>query len=59
VQLYVAPQGSAVERAPRELKAFARVTLEPGRTRPVRLEVPVSDLAYYDAERGWVVEPIP
>ena len=58
VQLYIAAQGSAVERAPKELKAFARVTLAPGETRAVRLEVPVADLAYYDAERGWVVEPI-
>ncbi len=58
VQLYVAAQGSAVERAPKELKAFARVALAPGETRTVRLEVPVADLAYYDASRGWMVEPI-
>ena len=24
----------------------------------VQLDVPVADLAYYDAERGWVIEPI-
>jgi beta-glucosidase len=58
VQLYIAAQGSAVERAPKELKAFARVTLAPGEACTVRLETPVADLAYYDAERGWVVEPI-
>ena len=58
VQLYIAAQGSALERAPKELKAFARVTLAPGETGAVRLEVPVADLAYYDAARGWVVEPI-
>lgn len=58
VQLYIAAQGSAVERAPKELKAFARVELAPGETHPVRLEVPVAELAYYDAERGWIVEPI-
>jgi beta-glucosidase len=58
VQLYVAAPGSAVECAPKELKAFARVALAPGETRPVRLEVPVSDLAYYDdAGSGFVVEP--
>ena len=33
VQLYVAVHGSAVERAPRELKAFARVHLAPGETK--------------------------
>ncbi|HWT22943.1 MAG TPA: glycoside hydrolase family 3 C-terminal domain-containing protein [Solirubrobacteraceae bacterium] len=58
VQLYVEAPGSAVERAPRELEAFARVRLAPGETRDVRLEVPIADLAHYDAERGWVVEPL-
>ena len=59
VQLYVAAEGSKVERAPKELKAFARVALAPGETRAVRLSVPVADLAYYDeATAGWVVEPI-
>ena len=58
VQLYVAALGSAVERAPKELKAFARVGLAAGETRTVRFSVPAADLAYYDAEHGWVVEPI-
>jgi beta-glucosidase len=56
VQLYMAAQGSAVERAPKELKAFARVALVSGETRAVRLEVPVADLAYYDEAHGWVIE---
>ena len=59
VQLYVAAEGSKVGRAPKELKAFARVALGPGETRAVRLSVPVADLAYYDeATSGWIVEPI-
>jgi beta-glucosidase len=58
VQLYIAAQGSKVERAPKELKAFARVALAPGETRTVSLAVPVSDLAYYDDTAGWSVEPI-
>ncbi|WP_421723242.1 glycoside hydrolase family 3 C-terminal domain-containing protein [Bauldia sp.] len=57
VQLYVSASGSAVERAPKELKAFARVSLEPGETRAVTLSVPVADLAYRNDGR-WVVEPI-
>jgi beta-glucosidase len=58
VQLYVATEGSKVERAPKELKAFARVALSPGETRTVRLSVPAADLAYFDAATsGWVVEP--
>jgi beta-glucosidase len=59
VQLYVATDGSKVERAPKELKAFARVALAPGETRTVRLCVPASDLAYFDAATSdWIVEPI-
>ena len=56
VQLYVAVHGSAVARAPRELKAFARVHLAPGETKQVRLAVPVAELAWFDAARGWVIE---
>lgn len=54
VQLYVAYPASQVERAPRELKAFARVTLAPGESRLVTLEFAVAALAYYAG--GWQVE---
>jgi beta-glucosidase len=57
VQLYVAVHGSEVERAPRELKAFARVHLAPGERRTVHLSVPASELAWFDESRGWVIEP--
>ena len=59
VQLYVAAEGSKVERAPKELKAFERVALSPRETRTVRLSVPAAELAYFDpATSGWVVERI-
>lgn len=58
VQLYLSAHGSRVDRAARELKAFARVSLAPGESRTVALSVPVADLAYYDPARGWTVEPI-
>lgn len=58
VQLYIAAHGSVVKRPPKELKAFARIALAPGEARPVRLSVPVTDLAYYDAASGWIIEPI-
>jgi len=57
VQCYVAVPDSRVERAPRELKAFQRLALQPGETKTVRLEIPVKELAYYDPHQGWVVEP--
>jgi len=59
VQLYISAIGSAVERAPKELKAFTRVALQPGETRSVQLCVPVSRLAYYDeTQADFVVEAL-
>jgi beta-glucosidase len=57
VQVYTALPDSAVARAPRELKAFGSVALEPGETRTVRLVVRRADLAYWDIRVDeWVVE---
>jgi beta-glucosidase len=57
VQAYVAVPTSRVERAPKELKSFRRVGLKPGETKTVRVDIPVKDLAYYDEQSGWKVEP--
>jgi beta-glucosidase len=57
VQLYIAARSAAVERAPRELKTFAKVPLEAGASCSVRLVVPAPQLAYFDADAGWRVEP--
>ncbi len=48
VQVYVAPESSAVERAPRELKAFASVAIAAGETVEAILVVRREDLAYWD-----------
>ena len=57
VQVYVAPERSIVQRAPRELKAFASVALAAGETRAVELVVRREDLAYWDVRVDrWVVE---
>ena len=59
VQLYVGTEGSRVERARKELKAFGRMALEAEETRTVRLSVSAADLAYFDAAASdWIVEPI-
>ena len=59
VQLYVSYHGSRVQRAPKDLRAFARVHLEPSETRSVALEIAAGDLAYWDVKTGgWQVEPI-
>jgi beta-glucosidase len=57
VQLYVTYPGSAVERAERELKGFAKVFLDPGQTQTVEIPVTVNTLAYYDVTQAmWVLE---
>ncbi|GAA3758350.1 glycoside hydrolase family 3 C-terminal domain-containing protein [Microbacterium kribbense] len=57
VQVYTSLPGSGLERAPRELKAFASVELQPGQTRSVQLRVRRTDLAYWDIRVDrWVVE---
>ena len=58
VQVYVEPPQGRRPRAPRELKAFGKVELQPGERRVVRMELPVSRLASYDpALSAWSVEP--
>jgi beta-glucosidase len=58
-QLYVGYEGSQVDRAAKDLKGFARVTLAAGETKTVTFTLRADQLAYYDeAQRGWVVEPI-
>ncbi|WP_292809935.1 glycoside hydrolase family 3 C-terminal domain-containing protein [Microbacterium sp.] len=57
VQVYTALEGSSVQRAPRELKAFESVAIEAGQTREVELTVRREDLAYWDIRVDrWIVE---
>ncbi|MGE4489231.1 MAG: glycoside hydrolase family 3 C-terminal domain-containing protein [Kiritimatiellales bacterium] len=58
VQLYVGEKDADVARPVRELKAFAKVHLEPGESRPVSLKLRPIDLAYYDVQQhNWRVQP--
>lgn len=58
VQLYLRDEESRLVRPEKELKAFARVGLEPGETGAVDLELSGRDFAYFDSEgKMWVVEP--
>jgi beta-glucosidase len=55
--LYVKHLDSAVPRPLKELKAFSRVAIAPGETKPVTLEVDAGQLAYWDVKRQkFVVE---
>ena len=57
VQVYVTLAGSAVQRPPRELKAFTSLALEAGETATASLVVRAVDLAYWDVTTDrWTVE---
>jgi beta-glucosidase len=59
VQLYVSSIESAVERAPKELKAFTRIAVEPGESRTIQFDLAIPKLAYYDETReDFIVEPV-
>lgn len=57
VQLYLHQDLSTVVQPERQLKAFERITLDPGETREVTLHLDYGDLAIVDADMKWTVEP--
>lgn len=57
VQLYMRDKQARLQRPEKELKAFAKVHLEPGESKTVTLSLGRSALAYYDDRRHkWVAE---
>lgn len=58
VQLYAGRNaGSAVFKARKGLKAFAKVFLDPGESSTITLEFPETELAYYNTKvKEWVLE---
>ena len=56
-QLYVRDLVGSVVRPVKELKGFERVTLKAGETRHCRFELSVADLAYWNRDMEYVVEP--
>jgi beta-glucosidase len=57
VQMYVQDEVGSVTRPLKELKAFSRITLQPGERRTVTFRLRSDDLAFYDAAARRVVEP--
>lgn len=58
VQLYVGDDKASVVRPIKELKAFAKVALNPGETKNVELKINVDDLKFFDeVNHAWKVEP--
>jgi beta-glucosidase len=57
VQLYISDVYSSVTTSIKELKAFARVELDPGETRTVSFRLPIERLALINRDLQRVVEP--
>ncbi|WP_456582079.1 glycoside hydrolase family 3 C-terminal domain-containing protein [Blastococcus sp. SYSU DS0510] len=58
VQVYVATTAGPVRRPARELRAFTKVSLEPGESRTVTLALDRRAFAYWDVREGrWLVAP--
>jgi len=57
VQLYIRDELSSVTRPVKELKDFVRISLEPGETKTVELEITPEKLKFYDINMNYVVEP--
>ena len=56
-QLYVRDKVGSVTRPVKELKRFTRVTLKPGEKKTVTLELPISELAFWNIDMKKTVEP--
>jgi beta-glucosidase len=48
---------ASIEQPIRRLRAFERVTLEPGQTKPVSFSLNRNDVGFYDNSGKFVVEP--
>ncbi|HQI28087.1 MAG TPA: fibronectin type III-like domain-contianing protein, partial [Sedimentisphaerales bacterium] len=57
VQMYIRDKVSSVTRPVKELKGFQRITLAPGETQTVSLEITPECLAFYNIDMKYVVEP--
>ncbi|HUT47013.1 MAG TPA: glycoside hydrolase family 3 N-terminal domain-containing protein [Sedimentisphaerales bacterium] len=57
VQIYIRDCISSVTRPVRELKGFQRITLKPGQTETVSLDITPEHLAFYNIDMDYVVEP--
>lgn len=57
VQLYIRDLVGSVTRPVKELKAFQRLTLQPGEAQQVRFALPVEQLAFWDAQMQHRIEP--
>ena len=57
VQMYIRDCISSVTRPVKELKGFQRITVKPGETQTVSLDITPEHLAFYNIDMDYVVEP--
>lgn len=57
VQLYIRDEFATTPRPVKELKGYARLTLQPGETRTVTFHLPADQLAFYDEDLHLILEP--
>jgi beta-glucosidase len=55
--MYIRDCISSVTRPVKELKGFQKISLRPGETRTVALDLTPESLAFYDLHLKYVVEP--
>ena len=58
VQLYISDKKSSLPRPVKELKAFNKVSLQPGEEKEITFTIDKESLCYFDdARHEWVAEP--
>lgn len=58
VQLYIHDDKCSVDRPVKELKGFAKVALQPGESKDVKIVIGCDALSFYDEKQGaWTAEP--
>lgn len=58
VQLYIGDVKCTVDRPAKELKGFSKVSLQPGETKTVTIDITADDLKYFSEQsHSWVAEP--
>lgn len=55
-QVYVRDRSASIVRPVRELKAYRRTSLEPGKSAVLEFAIPAVELGYYDNRRQFVLE---
>ena len=59
VQIYLSPTDVQQQIRPKQLQGFARVKLEPGETKTVKVKLYTEQFGFYtnDGKRLWIVRP--